>query len=93
MNLESGEIKTVIWATGFRPDYSWLKVPVLDRKGFIRHEGGVADTPGLYVMGLPFMRRRKSSFLFGTEDDARVVSEHLTDYVHAEQSFRLRASA
>jgi putative flavoprotein involved in K+ transport len=93
MNLESGEIKTVIWATGFRPDYSWLKVPVLDRKGFIRHQGGVADTPGLYVMGLPFMRRRKSSFLFGTEDDARVVSEHLTDYVHAEQSFRLRASA
>jgi putative flavoprotein involved in K+ transport len=93
VNLESGEIKTVIWATGFRPDYSWLKVPVLDRKGFIKHVGGVADAPGLYVMGLPFMRRRKSSFLFGTEDDARFVAAHLADYVEAEQTHKLRASA
>ena len=44
---------TVIWATGYRPDYSWLDVPVLDRKGRIRHDGGVVQAPGLYVMGLP----------------------------------------
>jgi putative flavoprotein involved in K+ transport len=81
MDLASGEIKTVIWATGFRPDYSWLQVPVLDHKGWIRHDGGVAATPGLYAMGLPFMRRRKSSFIFGAEDDARDISNHLAAYV------------
>jgi putative flavoprotein involved in K+ transport len=52
-------------------------VPVLDRKGWIRHDGGVADAPGLYVMGLPFMRRRKSSFICGAADDARDICDHL----------------
>ena len=56
----SGEIRTIIWATGFRPDYSWLDVPVLDRKGSIRHDGGVVEAPGMYLIGLPFLRRRKS---------------------------------
>ena len=67
----------VIWATGYRPDYSWLDVPVLDRKGRIRHDGGVVEAPGLYVMGLPFMRRRKSSFIDGTGDDAADLAAHL----------------
>lgn len=83
MDLASGEIGTVIWATGFRPDYAWLNVPVLDRKGLIRHEGGVTDCPGLYAMGLPFMRRRKSSFLFGAADDARDISGHLAAFVRS----------
>jgi putative flavoprotein involved in K+ transport len=65
MDLEGNDIRTVIWATGFRPDYSWLDVPVLDRKGRIRHEGGVVDAPGMYVLGLPMLRRRKSSFIHG----------------------------
>jgi len=77
LDLTSGEIRTVIWATGFRPDYRWLEVPVLDRKGMIRHDGGVADAPGLYVLGLPFMRRRKSTFIHGAEDDATDLSAHL----------------
>lgn len=77
IDLRRRGIETVIWATGFRPDYSWLKVPVLDRKGWIRHDGGVADAPGLYVMGIPFMRRRKSSFIFGAADDARDICDHL----------------
>ena len=51
----------IIWATGFRPDYSWLDVPVLDRKGSIRHDGGVVEAPGMYLMGMPFLRRRKST--------------------------------
>ncbi len=76
-NLADGGIKTVIWATGYRPDYSWLEVPVLDRKGRIRHDGGVVDAPGMYVMGLPFLRRRKSSFIDGAGDDARDLAEHL----------------
>ena len=78
-DLTDGSIKTVIWATGYRPDYSWLHVPVLDRKGRIRHDGGVAiDAPGLYVMGLPFLRRRKSSFIDGAGDDARDLAAHLS---------------
>src|SRR5207247_1923703 len=49
LDLNRGEIRSVIWATGFRPDYSWLEAPVFDRKGRIRHEGGVVDSPGLYL--------------------------------------------
>ncbi len=74
LDLAAAGIRTVVWATGFRPDYSWLDVPVLDRKGQLRHDGGVVDSPGLFVLGLPFMRRRKSSFIHGAEDDARDVA-------------------
>jgi len=81
MDLERNNMRTIIWATGFRPDYSWLQVPVLDRKGHIQHEGGVTPSPGLYVTGLPVLRRRKSSFIHGAEDDARFVVEHLVDYL------------
>jgi putative flavoprotein involved in K+ transport len=73
VDLRSGEFGTVIWATGFRPDYSWLDVPVLDAKGRLRHDGGVVDSPGLYALGLPVLRRRKSTFIHGIEDDAREV--------------------
>jgi putative flavoprotein involved in K+ transport len=81
LDLNRGAIRSVIWATGFRPDYSWLEVPVLDRKGRIRHEGGVADSPGLYLMGLQFMRRRKSALIDGAGDDARELSAHLASYL------------
>ena len=74
-------IKTIIWATGYRPDYTWLELPVLDRKGMVRHDGGVADLPGLYLMGLHFMRRRKSTLIDGAGDDARDLSEHLASYL------------
>lgn len=77
-------IGTVIWATGFRPDYSWLNVPVLDRRGLLRHDGGVIDAPGLYALGLPLMRRRKSSFIYGIEDDARDITNHLQRYLHSQ---------
>ena len=70
LDLHDSSIRTVIWATGYRPDYSWLDVPVFDRKGRIRHDGGVVAAPGMYVLGLPFMRRRKSSFIDGAGDDA-----------------------
>ena len=77
LDLASGEIKTVLWATGYRPDYSWLAVPVVDRKGQIRHDGGVTDAPRLYVMGLQFLRRRKSAFIDGAAADAADLSAHL----------------
>jgi putative flavoprotein involved in K+ transport len=81
LDLESGEIRSIIWATGFHPDYSWLHVPVVDRKGHLRHEGGVVDAPGLYAMGLPILRRRKSTFIHGAEDDARDIVDHLAGYL------------
>jgi putative flavoprotein involved in K+ transport len=81
LGIPARDIRTVVWATGFRPDYSWLRVPVLDHKGMIRHEGGVTQAPGLYVMGLPFLRRRKSSFLHGADDDARDLCGHLAEYL------------
>jgi putative flavoprotein involved in K+ transport len=56
-------------------------VPVLDRKGQLRHQGGIVDAPGLYALGLPFLRRRKSSFLHGAEDDAQALSLHLANYL------------
>ncbi len=77
LDLNDG-IGTFIWATGYRADYSWLDVPVLDRKGRIRHDGGVISAPGMYVMGLPFMRRRKSSFIDGAGDDAADLAAHLS---------------
>ena len=80
-----GKIRATVWATGFRPDYGWLDVPVVDAKGQLYHEGGVVDSPGLYALGLPVLRRRKSSFIFGIEDDAREVIDHLTQYLAARQ--------
>jgi putative flavoprotein involved in K+ transport len=77
LDLASGEIRSIVWATGFRPDYRWLDVPVLDRKGRLQHDGGVVAAPRLYAMGLPMLRRRKSTFIHGAEDDARDVVEHL----------------
>jgi putative flavoprotein involved in K+ transport len=75
-------IRSVVWATGFKPDYGWLHVPAFDRKGGLRHDGGIVDVPGvampgLYAMGLTFMRRRKSSFIHGAEDDAAELADHL----------------
>ena len=81
LDLRSGEIRTILWATGFRPDYRWLDVPVLDAKGHLRHVGGVVDSPGLYALGLPVLRRRKSTFLCGIEDDAREVIGELGGYL------------
>ncbi|GAA4735158.1 hypothetical protein Prum_012970 [Phytohabitans rumicis] len=81
VDLRSGEIRTIVWATGFRPDYGWLDVPVVDAKGQLRHDGGVVDSPGLYALGLPVLRRRKSTFIHGIEDDAREVIAHLTRYL------------
>jgi putative flavoprotein involved in K+ transport len=81
LDLRGGSIRSILWATGFRPEYNWLQVPVLDGKGQLRHDGGVVDAPGLYALGLPFLRRRKSTFITGAEDDARDVVDHLAGYL------------
>jgi putative flavoprotein involved in K+ transport len=79
--LGNGEIKTIVWATGYRPEYPWLRISVLDAKGGVRHEGGITPVPGLYVMGTTFLRRRKSTLIAGAGGDARDLSVHLCDYL------------
>jgi putative flavoprotein involved in K+ transport len=82
LDLRSGEIRTILWATGFRPDYRWLDAPVVDDKGQLRHDGGVVtESPGLYALGLPVLRRRKSTFIHGIDDDAREVVADLAGFL------------
>ncbi len=80
LDLTSGAIKTIIWATGFR-DYSWLDELLLDRKGLIRHDGGVVESPGMYLIGAPFLRRRKSSFIDSARDDAQDLIVELAAFL------------
>jgi putative flavoprotein involved in K+ transport len=81
IDLEAEGIRTVLWATGFRREYPWLKVPVLDEAGEIRHRGGITSAPGLYVMGQYFLRRRKSSFIDGVGRDAMDLTAHLAGHL------------
>ena len=90
IDLVEQRIGTVIWATGFRPDYSWLQMPVFDHKGRLRHHGGFV-APGLYALGLNFMRRRKSSFIHGAEDDVRDLGSHLVGWLKQAPSSRVSA--
>ena len=76
LDLGSGRVSTVIWATGFRPDHSWLHLPVFNRKHRLVHDGGII-APGLYVLGLPFLRRRNSALLDGVGADARFIADHI----------------
>ena len=78
LDLTSGEITTVLWATGFRPDHSWLDIPVRDRTGHIRHDGGVVtEAPGLYILGLPVLRTRASTYIHGAGADSEALADHL----------------
>jgi putative flavoprotein involved in K+ transport len=87
LDLANGAIQTIIWATGFRPDYSWLDVDVLDGKGMIRHDGGVVvDSPGMYLIGTPFLRRRKSSFMDGARADALDLIVELAAFLDRQAS-------
>ncbi len=82
LDLTSGEITTVLWATGFRPDHSWLDIPVRDRTGHIRHDGGVVTgAPGLYLLGLPVLRTRASTYIHGAAADTDALADHLHSFL------------
>jgi len=82
LDLRSGEITTVLWATGFRPDHSWLDIPVRDRNGHIRHDGGVVTgAPGLYILGLPVLRTRASTYIHGAGPDSEALAGHLHSFL------------
>ena len=71
------EVDAVIWATGYRPDYSWIERPVLDSDGRLRHRRGVTDVPGLYFLGLTWQHTRGSALLGWVKDDAQFISEQV----------------
>ncbi|MEM6375617.1 MAG: NAD(P)-binding domain-containing protein [Pseudomonadota bacterium] len=79
--LTGGRISSVVWATGFRPDHSWLDIPVFDRRGLLRHTGGICPVPGLFVLGLPILRRRRSQHISGAGPDSRALSQHLLKHL------------
>ncbi len=81
LNLRAGAIRSVVWATGFEPDLSWLDVPVFDARGRLRHTGGVVDWPGLYVTGLPVLRTRRSSYIDGAAADAADLTAHVAGHL------------
>ena len=82
LDLRSGEITTVLWATGFRPDHSWLDIPVRDRTGHLRHDGGVVTgVPGLYVLGMPVLRTRASTYIHGAGTDSEALADHLNSFL------------
>ncbi|MGQ0830357.1 MAG: NAD(P)-binding domain-containing protein [Microthrixaceae bacterium] len=83
LDLTRGDIGAVVWATGFRPDLSWVELPVFDAGGRLRHDGGVVDAPGVYFLGGTFLRRRKSSFIHGAADDTDDLADHLERHLAA----------
>jgi putative flavoprotein involved in K+ transport len=78
LNMAEAEITSVIWATGFAVDYSWLKVDAFDEAGKPKHQRGISAEPGVYFLGLPWQSRRASSFIWGVWHDARFLAEHIS---------------
>lgn len=81
LDLKSGEIATVVWATGFRPDHSWVDVPGFGPGGDLHHDGGVCTAPGVYMLGSTFLRRRRSSFIHGAGADTADLADHLAGHL------------
>ena len=74
------EVDAVIWATGYRPDYSWIKLPVFDEDGRLRHRRGVTDVPGLYFLGLTWQYTRGSALIGWVQEDAEFIAERIAAY-------------
>ncbi|MDH3537896.1 MAG: FAD-dependent oxidoreductase, partial [Gammaproteobacteria bacterium] len=77
LNLAEAGITSIVWATGFAVDYSWLKVDAFDEAGRPKHQRGIAAEPGIYFLGLPWQSRRGSSFIWGVWHDARFLADHI----------------
>ncbi len=77
LDLAREGITSVLWTSGYRPEFSWIKMPAFDEMGFPIQEDGRSTIPGLYFMGVPWMRKFKSSILYGVGEDAQLVAEHI----------------
>jgi putative flavoprotein involved in K+ transport len=73
------EVDSVIWATGYRPDYSWIDLPIFDPDGRVRHRRGVTDVPGLYFLGLTWQHTRGSALLGWVKEDAEFIAERIAE--------------
>jgi len=85
VDTEAAGIHSVIWATGYLRDLSWVELPIFDAAGEPAHRDGVTPAPGIYLLGLPWLRKQKSSFLFGVAEDAEYLAEKI-----AQRSFSCR---
>jgi putative flavoprotein involved in K+ transport len=82
IDLQRQGIKTIVWATGYRPNHTWLQLPVFDRRGRVRHQGGVVEgAPGVYLLGGNLLRTRRSSYIAGAEADSRALADHLHGFL------------
>ena len=79
LDLVKEGIGTIIWTTGYRPEYGWVRFPVFDQMGFPIQVDGRASVPGLYFVGVHWMRKNKSAILYGVGEDAQVVAEHIIE--------------
>jgi len=80
LNLKENNINTIIWSTGFSADYSFINLPVFDKDGKLRHKDGIPEFPGLYFLGYPWLRSRKSPILFGIIVDVEFVVDTINNY-------------
>jgi putative flavoprotein involved in K+ transport len=77
LKLAEAGITSIVWATGFAVDYSWLKVEVVDEAGTPKHQRGISAESGVYFLGLPWQSRRASSFIWGVWHDAKFLADHI----------------
>jgi putative flavoprotein involved in K+ transport len=79
LDLTDAGVTSIVWATGYALDFSWLKVDVFDERGRPRHHDGVSPVPGLYFLGLPWLSRRASAFIWGVWSDAEHLANHIVE--------------
>ena len=79
LDVTKDGVGAVIWTSGYRPDYGWVKLPVFDEMGFPVQTDGRTNVPGLYFMGVHFLRKAKSSILYGAGEDAEIVARHIVE--------------
>ena len=77
LNLEQADVTSIIWATGYSLDFSWLKVDTFDAEGRPQHHRGISHEPGIYFLGLPWLSTRGSSFIYGVWHDALYLADHI----------------
>jgi putative flavoprotein involved in K+ transport len=77
LNLARGGVTSIVWSTGYTVDFSWLKVDAFDANDKPKHQRGVSSEPGIYFLGLPWLSRRGSSFIWGVWYDAKHIADHI----------------
>jgi putative flavoprotein involved in K+ transport len=81
LDLRKAGVASLVWCTGFDADWSWVKLDVFDDRGEPRHRAGITESPGLYVIGFPWLSKRKSGILYGVSEDAAHIVQHIENYL------------